>query len=159
MRILILLAMSAACSSAEGPDACEDSVARQSWDDRTSPVYAEAMELGMGLSAHGFRVNCIRRSKEETLFKGQKGAAWFSTDQGIFEAWFLPKPKSFERLEAISQPDGSGGFNYSFRGTPRIAITMGSSKFISFIPHGSVMFKVWGDEQLAANLRQAFSSP
>ena len=158
MRIVFLLAILGACLAAQAPDACEDALTRQSWDDRTSPVYAEAIELGTELSAHGFRIHCIRRSKEETLFEGQQGAAWFSTDQGVFEVWFLPKPESFELLEVISQPDGSG-FTYSFRGMPRIAITISSSKPIFFLPHGNVMFEVVVNEQLAASLKQAFQIP
>jgi hypothetical protein len=161
VRIVFLLAILGACLAAQGPDSCQDALAPENWDTRPSSVYAEAVALRRELNARGFRVNCIRRSKEyeEALFEGQQGVAWFRTDKGVFVAWLLPKTQSFEGLEVISQSNGGDGFFYSFKGMPRIATTISSSAPILFVPHGNVMFEVVGNEQLAASLKQAFQIP
>jgi hypothetical protein len=140
-------------------DECTDAVARQAWEAQSSPVYADATELGRMLSDRGFVVDCIRRSKEERLFTGQKGAAWFKTDKGIFEVWFLPKTETFASLEVIEQPQGNGRYIYSFRGTPRILNKIQSSRQIFFLKQGSLLFEVWGDKQLATSLVHAFQKP
>jgi hypothetical protein len=116
-------------------------------------VYADATELGHTLSHRGFVVDCIRRSKEERLFTGQKGSAWFKTDKGIFEVWFLPN------LEVIEQPQGDGGYVYSFRGTPRISTKINSSRQMFFLKQGNLLFEVSGDKQLAASLGFVFQKP
>lgn len=72
-----------------------NAVAQQQWENRTSPVYDDATELASTLNERGFQVQCMRRSVEERLFKGQKGAAWVKTDRGILEVWFLPMPETF----------------------------------------------------------------
>ena len=136
----------------------ENAIAQQQWENRTSPVYADATELARTLNEHGFLVQCMRRSVEEHLFKGQKGAAWFKTDRGILEVWFLPKPESFAGLE-INDQWRNGEYVYSFRGTPRISLTMGGLKQNYFISHENVLFHVIGDEQLAASIRNAFQKP
>jgi hypothetical protein len=140
-------------------NACTDAEARQAWENQSSPVYADATELAHMLSNRGFIVDCVRRSKEEHLFTGQKGAAWFKTDKGIFEVWFLPKTESFGALEVIEEPQGNGRYVYSFRGTPRISTHMDSSKQIFFLKHGNLLFEVWGDKQLATSLSLAFQGP
>jgi hypothetical protein len=129
------------------------------WNAGNSPVYADASELARTLNDRGFVVECIRRSKEECLFKGQKGAAWYKTDQGIFEVWFLPKTESFAALEVIEQPQENSRYIYSFRGTPRISVSMHSSKRQFFIKHGNALFKVWGDKPLADSIEKAFQKP
>jgi hypothetical protein len=53
-----------------------NAVAQQQWENRTSPVFEDATELARTLNPRGFQVQCMRRSVEERLFKGQKGAAW-----------------------------------------------------------------------------------
>jgi hypothetical protein len=52
------------------------------------------------------------------MFEGQEGAANYQTDVGAFEALFLPKPETFNTLEIVEQEE-TGGFIYSFRGSPR----------------------------------------
>jgi hypothetical protein len=131
---------------------------QQQWENGSSPVYADATELARTLNERGFVVECIRRSVEERLFKGQKGAAWFKTDRGIFEVWFLPKPESFAGLE-INDQRKNGEYISSFRGTPRMSVTMDGSKPSYFIKHGSVLFHVIGDEELAASIKNAFREP
>ena len=133
-------------------------MAQQEWERQKSPVYADAINLSRDLAARGIRVECIRRSKEEQFFEGQKGAAWFKTSQGDFEVWFLPSPETFAGLEVITQQK-NGRYIYSFGGTPRISRTKDSSKPIYFIKDRNALFNVWGDEQLAARIQRALQSP
>jgi hypothetical protein len=132
--------------------------AQQQWENKSSPVYDDASELASILNERGFRVQCMRRSVEERLFKGQKGAAWVKTDRGIFEVWFLPAPETFAGLE-VDEKRENGRYVYAFHGTPRIVKTIDSSKQSYFISHENLLFHVWGDEQLAASIRSAFQKP
>ena len=135
-----------------------NAIAQQQWENQFSPVYADATELAHTLNERGFRVQCMRRSVGERIFKGQKGAAWFKTDRGIFDVWFLPKSESFAGLE-INEKQENGEYEYSFRGTPQISRTIGSSKHSDFISYKNVLFVVMGDEPLAGSLRNAFYKP
>jgi hypothetical protein len=114
--------------------------------------------LGQRLEAHGFKVECMRRSKEENLFVGQKGAAWVKTDHGIFEAWFLPSGQSFEKLGIKETVGGDGRYLYSFSGLSHVPPTLDSSQPMAFIEDGSVLFQVWGNPAFAAELRRRFSN-
>jgi hypothetical protein len=152
-----LLAQATDCNDPSvSPEA--NAMAQQQWENRSSAVYADATELARTLNERGFLVQCMRRSVGERLFKGQKGAAWFKTDRGIFEVWFLPKSESFAGLE-INDQSRNGEYVYSFRGTPRISITMGGSKQSYFIKYENVLIHVIGDQQLAASIRNAFQKP
>jgi hypothetical protein len=90
--------------------------AQQQWENGSSPVYADASELARTLNERGFLVQCLRRSVGEGFFQGQKGAARFKTERGIFEVWFLPKPETFAGLE-IDEQRKNGEYVYSFGGT------------------------------------------
>jgi hypothetical protein len=152
-----LLAQATDCNDPSvSPEA--NAVAQQQWENQSSPVYSDATELARTLNERGFLVQCIRRSTEERLFQDQKGAAWFKTDQGIFEAWFLPKPETFAGLE-INDESRNDEYVYSFRGKPQILITMGGTKQSYFIKYQNVLFHVIGDERLAASIRKAFQEP
>jgi hypothetical protein len=116
------------------------------------------MELARTLGARGFVVECVRSSKEQRMVEGQKGGAWFKTNQGIFDVWFLPKGKNFDAVEVTEQQQPNGRYRYSFRGmqeTPR----MDSSKQNWFIKYQNFLFHVWGDKQLAESLQKAFPKP
>jgi hypothetical protein len=157
---IILWVASPALVLGQSPrDACKDARSQQEWDSGRSPVYADATKLARILSDQGFAVDCIRRSKEERLFKGQKGATWYRTDQGVFEVWFLPKTESFGGLEIIEQPQANGRYIYTFRGTPRILTHIDSSKQMFFLKRGNLLFEVWGNKQLATSLDYAFQKP
>jgi len=117
------------------------------------------MELAQVLSDRGIVVECVRRSNEEHRFNGQKGAAWYKTDHGIFEVWFLPKTESFAAFKVIEQPQANGRYLYTSPGTPGPRGSEESSKQEFFIKNGNVVFKVWGDKQLAASIEQAFQKP
>jgi len=82
---------------------------KRAWDDASSPVYFDAEELARTLKDRGFVVECIRRSKEENLFKGQKGAAWYKTDLGVFKVWFLPERENFSGCKLSIKQKGTAG--------------------------------------------------
>jgi hypothetical protein len=89
----------------------------------------------------------IRRSKEEHLFSGQKGAAWFKTDQGMFEVWFLADPAAAAAVVAkvTAHP-------------PPINLPSGPSEF--FTQHQNVVFHVsMGQKALAVSSQTAFQKP
>ena len=96
---LVLYAATTARLSAQATD-CNDPHAspeanassQQQWENGSSPVYADATELARTLDERGFQVQCIRRSVEERLFKGEKGAASARLTEEFFEVWFLPTP-------------------------------------------------------------------
>jgi hypothetical protein len=142
--------------TAQQSDECRNKRGQAAWV--SSPVYNDANELSLKLTQSGFLVECIRRSKQEHLFEGQKGAAWFSTNRGTFEVWFLPEDETFASLEVIEQPQPNGRYIYAFRGKPQIPTSMDSAKRIYFIKRGSVMFEVSGDSQLAASLERVLPS-
>ena len=162
---LVLNAAMTAQLSAQATD-CNDphatpeanAIAQQQWENRSSPVYADATALARTLNERGFWVQCIRRSKAERIFQGQKGAAWFKTDRGIFDVWFLPKPENFNGLEIDEQRE-NGEYVYSFRGTPQISRTIESSKKNYFINYENLLFLVIGDERLAASIRNVCQKP
>ena len=135
-------------------DPCTDLQSEGYW--ASSPVYVEAHDLAQKLQSAGIQVQCIRRSKEEHLFDGQAGAAWFKTDQGAFEVWFLPEADSFNGLHVIEQSTNNGRFLYSFTGMPRISTTFDSSRRMWFIQQRNVLFEIWGDSKLAARISIAF---
>ncbi|MFZ0421072.1 MAG: hypothetical protein WAM04_23430 [Candidatus Sulfotelmatobacter sp.] len=84
----------------------------------THPVYAEAMELAQTLNRHGVGVQCILLAKMEHMFEDQVGAAFFRTDAGDFEAFFLPRSERWDALEIVEQREPDG-YEYDFPGTPR----------------------------------------
>jgi hypothetical protein len=136
------------------PHPCTDARSQQAWD--KDPVHADAVELEHLLSQHGFVIDCIRSSKEQRRFSGERGAAWFKTDRGTFDVLFLPKGQNFDTLQVIEQPKQSGRYLYSFQGAPHIQGVEDSSRRMWFIKHKNMLFSVWGDEQLALALQRAF---
>jgi hypothetical protein len=104
---------------ADAVDPCAEPKSKLAWDSGQNPVYTDAVELGRTLNARGFLVECILASKMADLFQGQKGAAWFKTNQGIFEVLFLPKSKTFAELKITLKPERNGRFVYIPRGTAR----------------------------------------
>ena len=151
MKLWLLVAAVPLLSFCQDKDPCVDLQLERYW--ASSPVYVEAENLAQKLRPAGIQVRCIRRSKEENLFDGQAGAAWFKTDQGTFEAWFLPEAESFSNLQVIERSESNGRFVYSFQGTPEIKTTFDSSKRIWFIKQRNILFEVWGESELAARIR------
>ena len=104
-------------------------------------------------------MECIRRSKQEHFFPAQKGAAWFSTNRGTLEVWFLQEDETFASLEVIEQSQPNGRYTYAFRGTPQISSAIDSAVRLYFIKRGRMMIEVSGDGQLARSLEAALQSP
>jgi hypothetical protein len=67
------------------PDVCKDAPSQADWNSATSPVYADATALAEELKSHGVAVECIRPSKQENIFEGQKGAAWFQSNHLLLQ--------------------------------------------------------------------------
>lgn len=138
------------------PDVCKDAHSQADWNSGTSPVYADANALAEELKSHGVEVECIRRSKQENMFEGQKGAAWFQSKQGIFEVLFLPREKGFSAL-SITEKQDDGLTTYSFGGNPKfMAKSMQSVKHLHFIKHKNLLFEVLENEPLTAQLKSEF---
>ena len=143
--------------TAQQSDECRDKRGQAAWV--KSPVYNDANELAQQLTESGFLVECIRRSKQEHFFPAQKGAAWFSTNRGTFEVWFLEEDGTFASLEAIEQSQPNGRYTYTFRGTPPISSVINSTVRLYFIKRGRIVIEVSGDGQLARSLEAALPSP
>ena len=143
--------------TAQQSDECKDKRGQAAWVN--SPVYNDANELAQQLTENGFLVECIRRSKQEHFFPAQKGAAWFSTNRGPFEVWFLQEDGTFASLEVIQQPQPNGRYTYTFRGTPQISSVIDSAVQLYFIKRGRMMIEVSRDGQLARSLEAALQSP
>jgi hypothetical protein len=117
----------------------------------TDPVYADGVEVAKSLDDLGIMVRCTCSSKMAPLFPEEVGAAWFRSDEGIFEVVFLPKGRTFAHLKVVAQRDGDR-YLTSFEGRPHSAIHMDGSKPTYFIKRGNKLYSVWGDEKLAALL-------
>jgi len=117
----------------------------------TDPAYADATEVEDQLDDLGIMVRCTRASKMTRLFRGEIGAAWFRSDDGIFEVLFLPKGQTFAHLKVLERRDGDR-YLTSFKGKPYSAVHMNGSKPTYFVKRGNRLYSVWGDEKLAALL-------
>lgn len=119
----------------------------------SDPAYAEATEFRQTLEAHGIVVRCALRSKWALLFRGQKGAVLYNTDQGDFDALFLPKTNSWTALEIV-QTEKNGRYLTSFRGHPKPwhANLMDGSRPEYFVKHANALCVIWGNKPLSAKL-------
>ena len=124
-----------------------NAIAQQQWENQSSPVYADATRLARDADMRGIQFECIRRSKEERLFHGQKGAAWFKTNQGIFEVWFFPDTKAAAIAVAAVTSHSAP-----------VSLPSGPSEY--FIQYRNVVFHVsLGNRTLATSLQRAFQRP
>jgi hypothetical protein len=123
----------------------------------TNKAYSMAMELAQTLRAGDFTINCVLRSKEEGLFEGLEGAALFRTNRGDFEAIFLPKQRTFEKLRVLERQE-NGWYIYSFEGDPKPwpANRIESPRRIYFVKHSHMLLETSNDV-LAEDLRRAVS--
>jgi hypothetical protein len=114
-----------------------------------------AMKLAQTLQARGFIIKCVLTSKMGGFFEEQEGAALFRTNRGDFEALFLPKSKTFERL-GIHERQENGRYIYSFEGIPKPGPSTGidSSRRWYFVKHAHMLLEV-DDDALANDLRRA----
>jgi hypothetical protein len=123
----------------------------------TDQAYSMAMELAETLQAEGFIIKCMLRSKMEGAFEGQYGAALFRTNRGDFEAMFLSKQKTFEKMKVLERRE-NGWYFYSFEGdpNPRSLSRMESPRRKYFVKHAHLLL-LTSNDLLAEDLRQAVS--
>jgi len=124
----------------------------------TDEAYSMAMELAKTLQAEGFIIKCMLRSKMGSMFEGQADAALFRTDRGDFEAMFLPKQKTFEKMIVLEREE-NGWYVYSFEGDPKPAWTpnrMESPRREYFVQHANLLLET-SDGLLVEDLRRAVS--
>jgi hypothetical protein len=116
--------------------------------------YPDAIALSRILERNKISVRCILLSKMEGTFDGLEGAVLYRTDQGDFEALFLPRPQNFERLKVIERQEGSR-YSYSFVGPPRPwpANRIDAAFRMYFVKYQSALFVVT-DKVLAATLER-----
>jgi len=158
-RFSLLIFASLLCAVSAGAQAtdCNDptasaqanAMAQQQWQSGSSPVFADATALAKVLKSHSIQIQCIRRSKEENLFPNQKGAAWFQSEQGIFEVWFLMDTSSATSVMAkVTKSQQSGSEQL-------------------FIQHGNMVFHINAsarnvdrelERRLADTLRKAYAA-
>ena len=119
------------------------------------PAYTDAMELAETLRGHGFMVRCVGQSKMNRVFEGQSGAALFKTDQGDFEALFLPKPQTFDLVKSIERRENDR-FLYSFQGDPPQVspYPLDSPYPMFFEKHANQFFITW-ERRLAVSVVKA----
>jgi hypothetical protein len=121
----------------------------------TDPAYSYAIDLARSLASKGIHVECLCASKLQRWFRGEAGAAYFHTRNGVFDAVFLPKGQVFQ-VEMIEKHE-NGRHMYLFRGTPTGAPTIDSSKAMWIVQHENALVLV-SDQSLAARLEQALNS-
>jgi len=121
------------------------------------PAYDEAMALKKNLNDRGVLVSCVLPSKLTGQFKGQQGAALFRTDQGDFEALFLPRGRAFAIRPVEKQ--GNGRYIYYFEGVPSLSFShpWDSARRIYFVQHLNQLCTT-SDERLASSIDKALNS-
>ncbi len=118
----------------------------------SNPAYTDSTELAAMLKDGGIGVQCVLLAKMEHIFEGQIGAAFFRTDIGDFEAFFLPQSESWDGLEIVERK-GAGEYVYQFRGAPKYA-GYWEGRRTYFVKHRNQLLNSL-DEQTAARLRDA----
>jgi len=121
----------------------------------SNPAYADSMELAATLNHRGVRVQCVLLAKMENMFEGQIGAAFFRTDVGDFEAFFLPKSESWDGLEIVEQ-HRAGEYGYQFRGAPKY-FGYWEGRRTYFVKHRNELLNSL-DKQTAAKLNDALQN-
>jgi len=136
----------AGCSDVNSPTFSESEAA-----------YPDAMNLAQTLINHHFTVTCVSPSKMTDTFEGQTGAAVYRTKEGEFEALFLPKPQTFDKLRVIERRDGQR-YRYSFEGRPKPwpANLIDSAYRLYFVKHGNELI-VAQDRKVASRIKVAIN--
>lgn len=117
------------------------------------PAYGSAVQLAQTLSSHGIKVICVGPSKMVNFFVGQKGAAFFRTDHGNFNALFAFQPEQFAYLAVVERPREGRLHTYDFYGTPKVRTMQGREHF--FVKQDTT-FVVTPDERLARSLTEIY---
>jgi hypothetical protein len=131
---------------------------------KTDPAYADANELAQTLRAKGIEVDCMFPSKTgsmfmvaegDTLVSTIEGEVAYQTDRGGFDAFFMPKPKSFVGF-GVHRLRSSQGFLYIFSGTPAVppATRFGTAQRNYFFKRDNYLL-IAASEAMRAQLEQA----
>jgi hypothetical protein len=155
--VILLVLLTASMKSsllAQSPDCTGE--AAQAQLPSIDPVYVDAMDLARNLIDQGFIVKCVLGSKMQNLFEGQKGAAFYRTDQGSFDVVFLPKAETFDAVQVVEQRQDNL-YVYSFRGIPHSPGRMEGGKKTYFIKSANLLFLLWSDAGLAESIQAAVS--
>jgi hypothetical protein len=115
-----------------------------------APVYPAAVALSNDLQKSGIAVRCILASKMDNFFEGLQGAALYRTEQGDFEALFLPREKTFSSL-TISEEQSGRQYVYHFTGTPAAATHIEAAHRLYFVKRRNILFLL-SDKTSAARL-------
>lgn len=83
-----------------------------------NPVYADALDLVDALTNAHINVTCAKLNETTTAFEGEEGTIFLRTDESMLNAFFMPRPQDFSRLQVFQQRK-QGRYNYTFRGTPK----------------------------------------
>ena len=157
--LTLILVVGPACSfsfaQAQPCDAREMAWALKAND----PAYSDAMELAQTLREHHFVVGCVLPSKMTGFFEGEKGAAVYRTDKGSFNALFLSKPQSFDKLFVVERHKNNG-YSYHFEGIPKPwpVNRIESLRPIYFLKHSSQLLVIDDDANLLNSLKEALRS-
>jgi hypothetical protein len=118
--------------------------------------YTDALELTQTLHKHGLAVKCVLHSKRVTLFEGQRGAAFYRTNRGNFDALFLPTAETFNVQP--NETRKNGWYIYSFGGSPRpTGGPWNCARPTYFTQHANQLF-VTQHAQLISGLDRALAS-
>ena len=122
---------------------------------KSDAAYPDAMDLAQTLISHSFIVTCVSPSQMTDTFEGREGAAVYRTNEGDFEALFLPKPQNFNKLRVIERYDGQS-YRYCFAGRPEPwpANLIESNFPLYFVKHRNELI-VAQDHQVAIRIQGA----
>lgn len=120
----------------------------------SDPAYADALDLSRALTDRGFVVQCVAPSVMVSFFEGQVGAAIYKTNQGEFDALFLPKAHDFEGVQIIERLE-RGRYLYSFAGRPQPRTNLIDAALRTYFIKNLNRLLVTDNEALAARLRSS----
>src|ERR1700686_2694859 len=122
---------------------------------KSDAAYPDAMDLTQTLISHSVISTWVSPSQMTDTFEGQEGAAVYRTNEGDFEALFLPKPQNFNKLRVIERYEGQS-YRYSFAGRPeRWPANLIESNFpLYFVKHRNELI-VAQDPQVAIRIKGA----
>ena len=117
------------------------------------PSYQDALALFLTLNDLGIRGDCVAMSKSDGLLKGQRGAAFFHTDQGSFEALFFPTSQQVQDIRIAEQQKGDSYTHTLATQLPHFTRTWSSHFPTYYVKHENVLLMITKNEGLARVLR------
>ncbi len=123
----------------------------------SNPSYQDALALFLTLNDRGVVSDCVAMSKSDGLLKGQRGAAVFHTDKGLFDALFFPTRQQVQEIRIAEQQNG-GSYTHTLS-TPLTHFTRTWSNHFPmyYVKYENVLLMIFKDEDLARVLRDALT--